>query len=182
MAPKANIPTPALYAQQFRRGDEPGLRYFFDAYYAPLCHYGQNLCGDEGFAAEMASEAFYQTWRQRAQLASEGAIRAYLYTLVKNGCFQYLRKKSRQSLPNTALQPQPEPTAQEAIIYIETIRELHLAITRLPKQCRIVLHLLFIEGKTVSEISEQLKLSISTVKTHKRIGLQAIKKQWRFEG
>lgn len=168
--------TSEQYLQQFQQGAHTGLQYFFRQYYAPLCLYGQRLSGDAGFAAEMASEAFVQTWRQRAQFMSAGAVKGYLYTVVKNGCHKWLLKKNRELGIDYSLLQQTERTAQEAMIFTETIRNLYLRLSQLPRQCSAVMHALYVEGKTMAETARDLNMSLSTVKTHKRIGLDALRR------
>ncbi len=45
---------------------------------------------------------------------------------------------------------------------------------KLPPQCRKVFILHYIEGKKISEIAEELKISIGTVKTHKVRGIDLL--------
>lgn len=176
MADTINILSPEHFAYRFHEGDEAALKYFFDQYYGALVLYATRQGADEGFAAEMASEAFYQTWQQRHQLTSWESIRAYLYTVVKNGCYKYRMKNDSQPMPTLEVSD-PERTAYESLIFAETIRELHRLITTLPRQCRAVLESLYIEGKSVKETAAEMQLAVSTVKTHKKIGLDLLRRK-----
>lgn len=166
------------FALRFQQGDETGLKYFFDMYYRSLCLYAIRLTDDEGFSSEMASEAFYQTWQQRDQFTTAASIRAYLYTVVKNGCSKFLLKKAKGKNEDHPLLLTPEKTAYESIVFAETIRHLHQAIETLPRQCRSVLQSLYIEGKSVSETATAMRLTVSTVKSHKRHGLDLLRRRF----
>lgn len=173
-----NYTCPGDFALRFQQGDETGLQYFFDTYYRPLCLYAIRLTGDEGFSSEMASEAFYQTWQQRSQFTAAASIRAYLYTVVKNGCSKFLLKKAKGKNEDHPLLLTPEKTAYESIVFAETIRHLHQAMGELPRQCRSVLRSLYIEGKSVSETAKDMQLKVSTVKSHKRHGLDLLRRRF----
>jgi RNA polymerase sigma factor (sigma-70 family) len=47
---------------------------------------------------------------------------------------------------------------------------------KLPRQCKKVFTLHYVEGKKISEIAEELKISIGTANTHKFRGIHLIKK------
>lgn len=166
------------YARWFQRGDETGLQYFFDVYYRSLCLFGIRLAGDEGFACEMASEAFYQTWQQRKQFTTAASIRAYLYTVVKNGCSKFLLKKGKEKMGRLPFLADAEKTVYEGIVFAETIRQLHQAMEALPHRCRSVLRALYVEGKSVAETAKDMQLKVSTIKSHKRHGLDLLRRRF----
>jgi len=175
---KENIHDPGDFAFRFQQGDETGLQYFFDMYYRSLCFYAIRLAGDEGFACEIASEAFYQTWQQRKQFTSAASIRAYLYTVVKNGCSKFLRKKANEKTRDLLILVEAEKTIYEGIVFAETIRQVHQAMELLPQRCRSVLRSLYVEGKSVSETARDMKLKVSTIKSHKRHGLDLLRRRF----
>ncbi|HRP56434.1 sigma-70 family RNA polymerase sigma factor [Agriterribacter sp.] len=178
MQKKETIYVPGDFALRFQQGDETGLQYFFDAYYGSLCLYAIRLTGDEGFACEMASEAFYQTWRRRSQFNTAASIRAYLYTVVKNGCSKFLRKKAKEKTGHIPFLPDAEKTVYEGIVFAETIRQLHQAMETLPARCCNVLRSLYVEGKSISETAKDMRLTVSTIKSHKRHGLDLLRRRF----
>ncbi len=63
------------------------------------------------------------------------------------------------------------------IIRSEFFGELYKTLNSLPKECRKVFNMLYIQGKSVSEIADELNLSPSTIKTQKTRGLAVLKKK-----
>lgn len=125
-------------AEKFCLGDETGLSNFFKENYSLFCLYANRICEDEGFVAEVASEAFYQTRRQRWQLHTADSIKAYLYTIVRRTCVKYIQRKKRLTTCLPALQPGPDKTVQVKMICAEAIRQLHQTIRALSHQCQAV--------------------------------------------
>lgn len=177
MFTKANLVLHQQYAEKFRLGEEPGLKYFFDECYEALCLYALRLCGEDGFPPEIASEAFYQTWRQRHQFHSADSIKAYLYTVVKNGCLKHLQQKNRENSIRYELLNQPEKTVHDAIVFSETMRQLYGCINELPPQCKAVMQYLYVQGRSVAETAQEMQLTISTVKAHKRNGIEMLRRR-----
>lgn len=171
MQEKEYIYPPDDYALYFQQGDETGLQYFFDRYYRRLYLYALKLVNNEGFAAETASGAFFQTWQQREQFTSAASIKAYLYIVVKNACSRFLLKQSKQKSLDASLLLHPEKTAYDAMVYTETMTLLYEAIASLPQQCGRVIRCLYVEGRTVSETARDLKLSVNSIKTHRQRGI-----------
>lgn len=60
-----------------------------------------------------------------------------------------------------------EDHIHQEIIYQETLRLLHAAVSQLPKQSRKII-LLGLEGKNNQEIAEEMGISINTIKTLKK--------------
>jgi len=54
--------------------------------------------------------------------------------------------------------------------------KIYSAIDRLPTQCKKVFILHYIDGKKISEIAEELNISVGTVKTHKVRGIDLLQK------
>ena len=57
------------------------------------------------------------------------------------------------------------------------MHQVYLALKTLPPKCRQVFTMLYVQGKPVKEIAEELQLSVSTVKSHKATALKLLRKQ-----
>ncbi|WP_379084028.1 sigma factor-like helix-turn-helix DNA-binding protein [Pedobacter sp. UC225_65] len=62
-----------------------------------------------------------------------------------------------------------------AMIRSEVIAELHKVITTLPKNCQTIFRMGYLEGLKNPQIALELGISINTVKTQKKRGLQLLK-------
>jgi RNA polymerase sigma-70 factor (ECF subfamily) len=67
-----------------------------------------------------------------------------------------------------------EQDCMENIVRTETLRQLYDAIHQLPAQCKKVFTKLYIEGKSVAETAEEMKITISTVKNQKARGIKIL--------
>jgi RNA polymerase sigma factor (sigma-70 family) len=60
------------------------------------------------------------------------------------------------------------------------LREIYKAINTLPAQCRRIFKMLYIQGKSIKEISTELEISASTIRTQKSRGLAVLKQKVKF--
>ncbi len=177
---QANQHTSNSYALAFINGREEGFNYFFSQYYPALCYFAHQLIKNREAAEDIGSHAFSKTWAKHAQFDNEQNIRAYLYRVVRNDCYNWLKQKQRiQTLQNELVfihGRDQERTVFDSLVSAEVLREIFQAFERLPPQCRQVFNLLYIQGKTMKEAAEELDVSASTVKTQKARGLAVIRK------
>ncbi len=163
----------------FQKGEERGFTFFFKAYYPSFCQFANHLIKDTADSESLVSEAFLSVWKHREKLASPTELKRYCYTVIRNKCYHWLKDKQKRDLLQQELSCTSQPTEDHvlnAMIRSELIESLHLSIESLPPQCAKILSKLFIEGQTVKEIAEELNLSVSTIKTQKKIGISFLKK------
>lgn len=172
------------YAIFFQRGKEKGFAWFFKELYPVLTFYCNKIIGDKEASEEIASHAFIKIWEKHERFSDADSIKAYLYRIVRNDALKYLRKEKQQIAANKEVvylySYQNETDQFSSLVAAEISRELLTAINSLPVECSKVFHLMFVQGKSVKEIAEQLNLSPSTVKTQKARGLAALRKKIVF--
>ena len=127
-------------------------------------------------AEELVSDAWLRVWKKHAQFNNEATLRSYLYSTVKNACFDYLKKQKPQP---TIASEQPDKTMLEQLIYAEVLHTIYRHMQNLPDQCKTVFTRLYIDGKTVKETAEEMELSVSTIKTQKARAIAYIKGKMR---
>lgn len=171
--------TESDYALLFAGGDEQGLAYFFDVFYPALCLFSNHFIKNREAAEEIASQAFIDTWRNNAKLKTPGAIRAYLYTVVRHESIAFAKRENKKlKLRNSiATVPVVEKTIFDNLVNAELSRYLFNTLHKLPPGSSLVLQMHFMEGKTLNQIATELHVSESTVKTQKQRGLMALRKK-----
>ena len=162
----------------FRMGKERAFAEVFCVFYPALCLFAQKMVLDADAAADIVEESFLKVWDKRAIFYEMPVLKTYLYRAVRNGCINWKQKQfsdlTRQFVYNQA-QEGPQ-TILESIIQAEFVGELDAALESLPPQRRKIFNLLYKEGKTASEIAEELQISVHTVYDHRKYGLKYLRK------
>jgi len=169
------------YVLAFQQGEEKGFDFFFREFFPSLCFFANHILDNRCEAEDIASSAFIKIWKRHSQFNDAKNIRSYLYQIVRNDCFSFLQQKNRSAKVQKEIEyltvANFEDNYEADIIRAEFYSELYLAINSLPKECRKVFTMLYIQGKTIKEISKELNLSLSTIKTQKYRGLVILKKK-----
>jgi RNA polymerase sigma-70 factor (family 1) len=177
--PKQSVYTDQELMEAFRLGREDAFAQIFRDLYPALCYYGRQVTGDQAAAEDIVSGSFLKVWEKRALFQQRNALKSYLYTIVKNAAIDWLRKEGR--LENSGREyiagtQEEERFVLENIIEAELLREIYAAIDKLPVQCRKVIEMIYVEGKSTSQIAADLQLSVSSIRNQKARGLGILRK------
>lgn len=146
--------------------------------YARLCLFALQFLKDDEAARDAVQETFVSLWSKKETLnVEQTAITSFLYSSVRNTCLNKLR---RQKLEDVFLNDQDANPIQEevglnAMIRSEVVAELYQVITTLPKNCQQIFRMGYLEGLKNPEIAAELGISLNTVKTQKKRGLQLLR-------
>ncbi len=165
------------YAHDFSQGNENALSFFYHEFYPALAHYSFQLTQSRPIAEEIASEAFVKVWRMHYKLNSYAGIKAYLYKIVHRDSVEAISNEQRLSKSYRHLSPRIETdTPFDKMVRSEVCRLIHTALKNLSPANRKVMIMHYFEGKTTGQISRELNLHPSTIKTQKKQGLNALRK------
>lgn len=150
------------------------------AYFSRLCRFARTYVLSEETAENIVQNVFMFLWEKHHILQIHASLSAYLYTLVKNKCIDYLRHqkadleyRAEQALKLAALEK-----LDTGLIPGEDIEETVMAaINKLPSKCREIFVLNRVEGKKYREISEILGISVNTVENQMGIALRKLRKE-----
>lgn len=151
----------------------------FREYYARLCHYAFQFTGDAEQARDIAQECFVSYLAQQAQVSDQpAAIRSFLYSSVRNACLNAIRHNKvveKFVQEQVSRSPEVEAGAIHSIIRTEVLAAVHEALQSLPEECGRIVRMGYIEGLKNQQIAKMLNISVNTVKTQKRRGLQLLR-------
>lgn len=165
------------YALLFQVGNEKALSFFYHEIYPALARYSFQLTQSRPVAEEIASEAFVKAWHMHYKLNSYAGIKSYLYKIVHRDSIEAVSSETRRTKSYRQLPPQIDTeTPFDNMVRSEVYRLIHTALKDLSPASRKVMIMHYLEGKTTGQISRELKLHPSTVKTQKTRGLQALRK------
>ncbi|HEY7270745.1 MAG TPA: sigma-70 family RNA polymerase sigma factor [Dehalococcoidia bacterium] len=130
--------------------------------------------GQTNEAEDVVQESFLAVWRQASRLDPARGIRSYLLTIVHHKAVDRLRRRARR--PELALD-ELTPIRDEApdpVQFAEALEDRDLvrtAMNSLPDEQRRAVEMAYFGGLTMSEVAEQLKIPIGTVKSRLRLAL-----------
>lgn len=120
-------------------------------------------------ARGIVQDAFIALWERRPEVSPERGMEAYLTTIVRNRCLNYLRdqkKFNRELLDFEGLLADDEgvmPADRLEIDQLET--RIKDAIGELPEKCREIFLLSRFENMKYQQIADHLGISVKTVET-----------------
>ena len=140
----------------------------FNMFYPHAYTFTLKLLQDEVVSADITQEAFLYMWEKAYCFPDLLAFKSYLYSCLKNKTLNYIRdyrvERGMQELKDVFVD---EVDIDHLIIKQELKARILDEVNRLGGVKRDVI-LLRLEGYSYDEISEELGLSINTVKTHKK--------------
>ncbi|EXJ13069.1 MULTISPECIES: sigma-70 family RNA polymerase sigma factor [Nitrincola] len=160
--------------------DKAVFASLFD-YFAPrLKAYITRLGMPPATAEEVAQEAMLSVWRKAHMFNAEKASAStWIFTLARNLCIDRMRREKAVEYELPEEEPDPEQRDQgEHLILEERMRD---AIATLPENQAQVLHLSYYEGKSHSEIADQLGIPLGSVKSRLRLAFSKLKAHWGEE-
>ncbi len=161
-----------------KEGNEAAFDRLFNQFYAPLCYFASNIVKDSYTSEDIVQDILLKSWQQHAKFDKFTTLRAFLYTSVRNACFDYLdhqKVKNRHEGHIAASLENRERDALYLLMQTELTRQLFAVVDTLPEQCRKVIRLTFEQGLKPVEIAEQLGIAVSTVNNQKMRGLKLLK-------
>jgi len=162
----------------FRDGEEVGFNYFFNTYYKAIYFFACKYVKDSAAAEDIVENSFIKLWEKRERMESETGMRGYLYKTVYHGCLRWISRESgvrSREKEYVMMNDSFEQDCLENMIKAETLRRVKEAMEELPSECRKVFMKLFVEGKSVAEAAEELKVAVSTVKSQKARGIRLLR-------
>ena len=154
-----------------------GFKAVFETFYPRLLRFAEAYVGDRFEAGDILQDVFLRLWEKRASLPADINLQAYLLTMVKNQCMDFLRHRrvvQQLSVNWETLQEREASFNYYAIsqfdpeeMDIETLERLvEKAINELPEQCRKAFELSRYDGLKYKEIADKMGISVKTVETH----------------
>jgi len=155
-------------------------------YYPKLTLFAKEYVIATEDAENIVQDIFLLLWENRKILPAIHNLNAYLFTLIKNRCIDFLRgrisehnrKEMMQNLFETELKLKLDSLEffDTHLLTDEKIEEIISgAIDSLPKKCREIFVLCRMEGLKYKEIASQLDISVNTVENQMSIALRKLK-------
>jgi len=169
---------------RLKNGDELAYKYLYDQYYSKLCRVATFYVKDTFISENLVGDLFFAIWENREKLDIIESLNSYLFTSIRNRCFNYLkqsyvqREVSFAKVQETQLiySMHSENDLPVGILIEKELEEkIELSINHLPLQTKKVFQLKRREELSYEEISTQLNISVNTVKYHMKSALQTLR-------
>ncbi len=162
----------ALY-ERLLQGDLRAFDLLYARYERPLFGFIRTHLPDPAEAEEVFHEAFMALLRQRGQGRPIHSLKAWLYRVARNLCFNRRRGRKRADQALAAVTGDPGPPAEEperALLRQEQAAALRRAVSRLPPE-QGELFALRASGLSYEELADVLGVPLGTVKSrvHKMV-------------
>lgn len=156
---------------------EKDFQKLFNEFYPSIYHYANRIIENKEVAEDIAQEVFINLWNKRNDLEIH-SFSGFLYTSTRYRCMNYLRKEQVHLRKNNEFNNCSLDQIDDRLFIIEEemVREIINLINKLPEQQQNVIKLQ-IAGLKQQEIAEELNISVNTVKSHKLLARQKLKKQ-----
>lgn len=160
------------------KGDIKAFNQLFEEFYAPLFYYSYNLVQDKEEAKDIVLTALYKGWERREQFLQYQHIKSFLYLVVRNAGLNFLKKEQNAAVRMEEILKVSEFHTQEddyLATEAEVLKKVFKAIDDLPKKCKEVFKLTYLENKSVQEIAEMLQITPSNVSAQRHRALSLLR-------
>ena len=167
---------------RIKDGDSAALGELYDGFAAAMFSLSLEILRDRWEAEEVIQDVFSYLWRKpEAFSPDKGKFSSWLLVLTRNRSIDRYRSRKRRVDRNESddiLSSRSDQTqrdvAGEAVSSDERAH-LRLAFSELPEDQRKALELSYFGGMNHVEISELLDLSLGTVKSRIRLGVEKLR-------
>lgn len=151
---------------QVAEGNEKAFEILFNTFLPKLYPFIIKFTRSETAAQEIVQETFIRVWLSRDKLSEIENPGGWLFKVVSNECYSYLRKSVLNNKFYNPITTEPEPvnTTHESFALKELSRLIGEAVDQLPAQRKKIYRLSRDEGKSIPEIAALLHISPNTVK------------------
>lgn len=153
--------------------------FVFQYYYSGLCAYAESIVKDEEAVEDVVQELFVTIWIKSEQLTITSSLKNYLFSSVKNRCFDYLKHEKVKQKSVRILKASEEPnndTPENWVAESELRTMIEKSLQKLPPRCEEIFRLSRFQGLKNQEIADQLGLSKRTVELQVSNALKVLRK------
>ena len=156
------------------------MRVLFRSFYPRLCFLAEELTNNEAQAQDMAQESLSSFWQKREGFkdASLKEVSAFLFTVVRNRSFNYLKHLKVREAKHKLLADRLDEFDAEAearFIKEDLYNRIYREIQQLPDAQRRLLSMIFVEGLETHEIAAALGTTPNNVRNQKARALEKLR-------
>jgi len=188
---RSDSPVTSLDDKQLVRAivdrDADAISELFDRFSGMLTALSLRILNDPADAEEILQETFLQVWNQAVRYdPKRSSVSTWLVLISRSRSIDRLRSRQvKLRTASAARQENPDihtsPKGVGNVLMQERRRRLEEEMAKLPSEQRQVLELAFYGGMTQSEIAEQTRIPLGTVKTRTLLAMKKLRQALREE-
>jgi len=166
--------------ERIQQSDYSAFQALFDNHYEDLVRYAGLRIPSQDVAQGLVQEVMVRIWERRATWSPKGALRAYLYAMVRNACIAYERKQRRRSRLFNAWVgwgSKSEDAPDNRYQVEEMNYAAQQAIEAMPSRRKEIYSLSRQYGLTYKEIAAMLGISTKTVEAQMGSALKFLRER-----
>jgi len=152
--------------------------HLFEQYHPFVYAFSLRMTHSKELAEEIVQEIFLKIWLDKERLDGIDHFAAYLNRVVRNHCFNVLRKlalEAKHMSKHLISFNEIDCSTMENLEYEDVKRMLDDAVESLPMQQKRVYQLCHQEGLKYEEVAERMNLSPQTVHAYMKEALRKIR-------
>ena len=156
--------------------DKTSFDQIYKQYWSKLYIYAFNVLKEKEICEDIVEEIFIDLWtkRQDTQISD---LNSYLYQSVKYQIFNHFRRSKYKNQLLTKLDLMSTQYQIDELYEKKELKaQIKRLISRLPKQRRLIFQMSKYDGFSNKEISENLNISVQTVKNQISESLKSLRK------
>ena len=162
-------------------GDRDAISELYDRHAARVYSLAHHMLRNGSDAEDVVQEVFSQAWRTAPSYRAErGSVIAWLLVMTRTRSIDRIRARrgSEATLDAAGYQTiaSDAPPTADALIAREQAAGVRDALTLLPEEQRRPLELAYFDGLSQTEIAEQLRTPLGTIKTRMRAALASLRR------
>ena len=167
---------------RIREGDSVAFAELYDGFASAMFSLSLQILNDRWEAEEVIQDVFSYLWRKPDAFSPEkGKFSSWLLVLTRNRSIDRYRSRKRRTdkaendeILGSRSDPSQKDASDEATDNDERLLAPE-AFSELPDEQRRVLELSYFKGMNHMEIAERLDLSLGTVKSRIRLGVEKLR-------
>jgi RNA polymerase sigma-70 factor (ECF subfamily) len=160
---------------EHRQIDDAFLRSVYERYGAALFEFVlRKTSGDRQWAEEVVQETMLRVWRNAGQIDFVAELRPLLYTIARRLVIDGRRRRGARppEVGSTELDEVPAADQLDRSLMALTVKQ---AMRSLTAAHRTVIIELYVRGRTIEDVADELGVPRGTVKSRAYYGLRALR-------
>lgn len=162
--------------QRLKEHDLGAYDVIYLKYYKMLCVNAYFFLKNEQESKDLVQNLFLDIWEKKLYRQFHDDLKGYLFQAIKNRCLNQLEKWQTQQKARKGYAGLQEEAGESYLeIQSEYGQQLTTALDNMPTQKKTAIQIVYLHGKRYREAAADMGISINSLKTHIRTGLNLLR-------